>query len=147
MNERLANRLRLLEQGYSPVPVKNGEKITGNPRMVQTWGTDRRGDNTRWEERFPNADGTGIILGDVIGIDIDVDQEAIVDELLGLLTDQLNDDLLIRIGNAPRAMVFARSLVPMRKLKTHRFGTLLNQNQQVETPCKGPVRSDAPHTS
>ena len=137
MNERLANRLRLLEQGYSPVPVKNGKKSPAIRGWSKLGGQIDEATIRSWEERFPNADGTGIILGDVIGIDIDVDQEAIVDELLGLLTDQLNDDLLIRIGNAPRAMVFARSLVPMTKLKTHRFGTLLNQNQQVEGLAKG----------
>ena len=108
MNERLAIRLRLLEQGYSPVPVKNGEKSPAIRGWSKLGGQIDEAAIRSWDERFPNADGTGIILGDVIGIDIDVDQEAIVDELLGLLTEQLNDDLLIRIGNAPRAMVFCQ---------------------------------------
>ena len=137
MNNRLATRLRLLEQGYSPVPVKNGEKSPALRGWSKLAGQIDEAAIHGWEERFPNADGTGIILGDVVGIDIDVDQEAIVDELLGLLTEQLNGDLVVRIGNAPRAMVFAKSLAPMRKQKTPRFGTVLSQNQQIELLAKG----------
>ena len=137
MNERLAIRLRLLEQGYSPVPVKNGEKSPAIRGWSKLGGQIDEATIRSWEERFPNADGTGIILGDVIGIDIDVDQEAIVDELLGSLIGHLNGDLVVRIGNAPRAMVFARSLAPMRKLKTPRFGTVLSQNQQIEILAPG----------
>ena len=137
MNERLATRLRLLAQGYSPVPVKNGEKSPAIRGWSKLGGQIDEAAIHSWEERFPNADGTGIILGNVIGIDIDVDQEAIVDELLGLLAEQLDANPVVRIGKAPRAMVFARSLEPMRKLKTPRFGTLLNQNQQVESLAQG----------
>ena len=137
MNERLATRLRLLAQGYSPVPVKNGEKSPAIREWSKLGGQIDEAAIHSWEERFPNADGTGIILGNVIGIDIDVDQEAIVDELLGLLAEQLDANPVVRIGKAPRAMVFARSLEPMRNLKTPRFGTLLNQNQQVESLAQG----------
>jgi putative DNA primase/helicase len=137
MNERLTRRLGLHERGYSPLPVGKGKKSPAVRGWSKLEGQINEAIIHSWEEQFPNAEGTGIILGHLIGIDIDVDQEAIVDDLIDLLAEQLDGDLVVRIGNAPRAMVFARTLTPMRKLKTPCFGTLLNQNQQVEILAQG----------
>ena len=137
MNERVARRLGLLERGYSPLPVGNGKKSPAVRGWSKLGGQIDEAAIYSWEERFPNAEGTGIILGHVIGIDIDVDKGAIVDELLGSLSVQLDDDLVVRIGNAPRVMAFARTLTPMKKRKTPGFGSLLKKNQQIEILAQG----------
>ena len=115
MNDRLSKLLRLLERGCSPVPVANGKKSPAIRGWSKLEGQIDEATICSWKERFPNADGTGIILGHVIGIDLDVDRKAIVAELISSLADQIDGDLVVRIGNSPRAMVFARTLTPIEK--------------------------------
>ena len=61
------------------MPVGKGKKSPAVRGWSKLEGQINEAIIHSWEEQFPNVEGTGIILGHLIGIDIDVDQEAIVD--------------------------------------------------------------------
>ena len=93
----------LIERGFSPIPCKGKA-----PRHNQ-WQKRRftKGD-------FQFGDSVGVLLGDVICIDIDVDDEAKAAEFEEITRQSLGDSP-VRIGRWPRRALFYRPKVPMAK--------------------------------
>jgi hypothetical protein len=93
----------LIERGFSPIPCKG--KV---PRHNQ-WQKRRftKGD-------FQFGDSVGVLLGDVVAIDVDVDAEAKAAELEEITRQSLGDSP-VRVGRWPRRCLFYRVKTPMSK--------------------------------
>ena len=104
---------RLVENGYRPLPILRGSK---RPPMKG------------WPEFVVNDDalqhyghcGTGLLCGELIGVDIDVLDPAAADELHGLARAELGEGLA-RIGRAPKILIAYRVAARFRKHQTKTF--------------------------
>ncbi|MHB2207769.1 bifunctional DNA primase/polymerase [Methylobacterium sp. CM6257] len=65
--------------------------------------------------RYPDAQGTGVPCGSVIGIDIDVSDSALVEEIQGMAFSVFGPTPFIREGRAPRRLLVYRAAEAMPK--------------------------------
>ncbi len=107
----------LAENGYRPVPITPGKKFP----WFKKWRIVASG---RAEKNYQDY-GAGILLGDVVGLDIDVDCpdaaiaiEGAAREILGLGDAA---DVPRRIGQAPRVLLPLRCSAPFEKIQTPLF--------------------------
>jgi putative DNA primase/helicase len=119
---------RLVANGYSVVPIKNGTK---RPPM-DGWPAFRVDDGALKQYR---RCGTGLLCGTLIGLDIDVLQEEAAAELLQLARTSLGDGPS-RIGRAPKVLVAYRASAPFRKKQTKIF-LIDGQSAKVEALASG----------
>jgi len=114
-------RLKLLENGYSPVPVsdpKPGDKYAGkkpylsdwqnvcctaDEQMVKSWQT-RRGENN-----------TGIVTGRTVGFDVDVLHEEAAVAIREMLIKRIGLTLPIRFGQKPKLLMVLATDEPFNK--------------------------------
>jgi hypothetical protein len=101
---------RLAANGYRPVPIKPDTK---RPAMAG-WPSFRIDDAAiaeYWEC------GTGLLCGQLLGVDVDVMHAEAAAELHELARTELGDGPS-RIGQAPKLLVAYRTTVPFRKKQT-----------------------------
>ena len=105
----------LVSRGYKPVPITPGTKAPEGVRRWQKYEYSPADD-----ARFADW-GTGILTGEVLGIDIDVpDVEVVKDLLAWLLTTY--GVAPVRFGNKPKGLVLYKAVEPgMRKRQTPVF--------------------------
>lgn len=118
-------RLTLHGKGYHPVPVigahidvpSAGKKPTmsGWQTKCATAGPD---EIQRWSRSQPDCTNTGILCGRVVGVDIDVLDEELSDQLAALAVKLLGSTPLQRIGRAPKMLLVYRVDIPMTKVQT-----------------------------
>jgi hypothetical protein len=108
----------LAANGYRPLPIKPGEKYPG----FDNW--EAFAFTPGCESRFPKY-GAGVLLGNIVGVDIDVDCpdasaaiERAVREIAGV--GELAE-IPRRIGNAPRVLLPFRTAQPFKKMKGASF--------------------------
>ena len=113
-----ATAARLAANGYRPVPIIPGTKRP----VVDNWTNFAY--TAGCEAKFPRA-GCGVLCGDIIGVDIDVDDadaaaaiEAAIREALGLGDVA---QLPRRIGNPPRSLLVVRAISSFKKIATDTF--------------------------
>jgi len=126
----------LSANGFRPVPIKPGTKYPGFDDWQHFEYTPG------CEERFPDY-GCGILLGDVVAVDIDCDDESMAARLEESIRNVLGvgDEALIpcRFGRYPRRVLLFRSDQPFAKQKTASYRRdarkaqveILGQGQQV----------------
>jgi putative DNA primase/helicase len=118
-------RLKLHVNGYHPVPVVGphvhthsaGKRptmtawqtkcLTADPHEIESWSRSQR-----------NNTNTGILCGEVVGIDIDVLDEALSAKLVGEALVTFGPTSLRRIGRAPKILLLYRVEIPHDKLST-----------------------------
>jgi hypothetical protein len=102
----------LVANGYRPVPITPGTKA---PTKLPRW---QKYDYTPADDaRFVDC-GTGILTGDVLGVDIDVPDVDLVKDLLGWLLRRY-DVAPVRYGNKPKTLALYRAALPgQRKAQT-----------------------------
>lgn len=125
----------LLNNGYTPIPVVAGEKRPA----IKNWT------NINYEtspdllkglcKKHPNA-STGILLGNVCAIDIDVIDRELADICKSLVTDKLGD-APCRFGNAPKSALFFKVHGPGFKKMLTGSHIVNGQKAQVEILCEG----------
>ncbi|MGY4803379.1 VapE domain-containing protein [Teichococcus aerofrigidensis] len=124
-----ALRLRLLGNGYAPIPVTapnyKHEKVKspGKQPFFKGWNTVRPGTVTAdmvaaWPATIFNHPNTGLVCGELVGVDIDVHEEGLARRLEGLARAMLGETPLLRIGRAPKRLLAYRAMVPFDKLMT-----------------------------
>lgn len=122
---------QLIANGYSrPVPIKPGTKYPGFPEW-QNWTFDPA-KAVGWSEY-----GTGIICGEVIGLDLD-SYDAQVTESLRNLAQRVLGPTIIRIGSPPKELLVYRATTHLEKASTAKYqipGT--PKPSQVEVLCHG----------
>jgi hypothetical protein len=103
----------LVANGFRPVPITPGTKA---PTRVPRW---QKYTYIAAEDDPQFADcGTGILTGDVLGVDIDVPDVAVVKELLTWLL-QTYGMAPVRFGNKPKTLALYRAAQPgQRKTQT-----------------------------
>ncbi len=130
---------QLLAGGYNIIPIAPREKWPGR--------IDSRGQWTRlaWDRykaqpatanivkmwaSWPEC-GIGIVCGQVVAIDIDLDDEALVDLAYGIFNKHLGVTLCVRIGRAPRKLLVYRTEAPFRKVSAGPIEVLADGQQFV----------------
>lgn len=128
---------QLVANGYRPVPIKHGGKKPG----FDEW--QKFAFAPGCESEYRNH-GAGILLGDVVGIDIDVSNpdaaravENQVREVLGVADSA---DLPRRVGREPRALLVFRTEKPFKKMRTTDFR--LQHDAPGEKPAHVEILAD-----
>ena len=104
MDEVTSIRLRLRDAGYTPVPamgkacaLQNWSSLAGK-RMPEL-------DIRRWGKR-QHWNNTGIVCGDVLVIDLDIDKPDYAKKAKQIVVDVLGPDIPCRVGQEHRASYF-----------------------------------------
>jgi putative DNA primase/helicase len=118
---------QLTTHGYRPVPITPGTKAPTRLPQWQKYEYDPIDD-----ARFADC-GTGILTGDVLGIDIDVPDVAVVRALLTWLL-QTYGRAPVRFGNKPKTLALYRAARPGSQRKMQ---TAVYKKGKVEVLAKG----------
>lgn len=122
---------QLIANGYlTPVPIKPGTKYPGFPEWQKFVFDPAKA--VAWSEY-----GTGLICGEIVGVDID-SYDPQVTESLRNLAERVLGPTLIRVGSPPKALLVYRATVPFDKMSTDKYvlpGT--PKPSQVEVLCHG----------
>jgi putative DNA primase/helicase len=120
-------RLKLRANGYDPIPVYGAHlKVTSagkRPKMLG-WQTKRNVDPeevSSWSA--PASDqadctNTGIICGNIVGVDIDVLDEALSAQLEARALEMFGASSLRRVGREPKVLLVYRVETANGKLST-----------------------------
>jgi putative DNA primase/helicase len=107
-------RLTLRSQGYRPVPVSSpkadpkADRRFGKAPLMRGWreiciNADDvviRG----WESLRPIHGNTGLLCGDVVGVDLDIPHSELAHELALIADEMLGITPLHRVGRAPKSL-------------------------------------------
>jgi putative DNA primase/helicase len=129
-------RLSLLRNGYPPVPVKTGQK---NPMALGWQIISKNADEPivlSWKRKMRACRSTGILTGEVVGVDIDVQDEALASKIEALAYETLGPTPLKRIGRAPKRLLTFRTLNPFNKIDGGAL-YLGDQKQKIEVLGQG----------
>lgn len=119
--DRTALRLRLYENGLTPLPnkrkmclLKGWSTIDVTPDLIQS---------KEWARSGRDKD-TGIRCGDVIAVDIDIDDKDLLNDLLDAVVEQglVEESPFVRIGKPPRELWVYRTSDKIGKRTTGHFG-------------------------
>lgn len=126
---RLASeqRLRLLAQGYLPIPVTSPDLLdrqSGKKPVLSNWAniTELRPEDIEiWASRYPGAANTGVVCGRIVAVDIDVDDENLAVAFVNQTSEVFGVYVPIRVGRPPRALMVFRTHTPFKKLCSRSF--------------------------
>ena len=118
-------RLVLHRNGYRPVPVAGAHlaiKSAGKRPLMKGWETictsASEEEITRWAKAQRNCTNTGLLCGDIVGVDIDVPLQALAAEVEALARDMLGPTPCKRVGRAPKLLLVFRADQPFDKVQT-----------------------------
>lgn len=118
-------RLKLHSNGYHPVPVIGAHVNTnsaGKRPTMTAWQTKcltaDPHEIASWSRSQRNNTNTGILCGDVVGIDIDVLDDVLSAKLVARAQELFGPTSLRRIGRAPKILLLYRVETPHDKLST-----------------------------
>ena len=121
-------RLALHRNGYRPVPVAGAHlamKSAGKRPMMKAWETICAGADeteiTRWTRAQRNCTNTGLLCGDLVGVDIDVLVEDHAHRLTCIAAEMLGVTPATRIGRAPKILLAFRAAAPFNKVQSSEF--------------------------
>ena len=130
---------KLLDGGFRIVPIPPREKWPGYSNGRGDWkplNWERFKANPphpvlarRWGA-WPDC-GVGIICGDVVAVDIDLDDEALSDLAYGIFCKMLGVTPAVRIGRPPRRLLVYRTETPFRKISAGPIEVLAEGQQFV----------------
>lgn len=137
-------RLKLHRGGYRPVPVLGAHvamKAAGKRPMMKGWETvcasADETEITRWTKAQRNCTNTGLLCGDLVGVDIDVLDRDHAHRLTCIATEMLGMSPLSRIGRAPKILLAFRTDAPFDKVQTSEFHMLDGTVARVEVLATG----------
>lgn len=118
-------RLALHRHGYRPVPVAGAHlamKSAGKRPLMKGWeticATADEDEIARWTLAQRNCTNTGLLCGEIVGVDIDVPVETLAAEIEGLARKMLGATPLKRIGSAPKLLLTFRAERVIDKIQT-----------------------------
>jgi hypothetical protein len=137
-------RLALHRNGYRPVPVLGAHvavKSAGKRPMMKGWETVCAGADeaeiARWTKAQRNCTNTGLLCGELVGVDIDVLDDNHAHRLTGIATEMLGMTPALRIGRAPKILLAFRAETPFDKIQTSEFHLLDGTVARVEVLATG----------
>ncbi len=109
--------LRLLDNGYAPLPIKPGTKAPILKRWQQFCAkAPAPATIEAWSRRFPSW-GIGAATGQLVAIDIDLLDPAEAERMRDSAIEAFGDTPLVRIGSAPKVMLFYRAPEPFQHFR------------------------------
>ena len=130
-------RIALLKAGFCPIPFVCGEKRP----IIRSWqhltGSIDEAYIIGWQEKYPNATGTGVLAGHLRVIDVDVTKPELIEPIKESIHKITGATPPERIGCPPKTAFFFRSETPMKKKVSQRYGSELVQDQQIEVLGQG----------
>jgi RecA-family ATPase len=132
-----AKRKNLLAAGYRVIPT------SGKRPFLDGWeninATDADIDD--WARQYADALNTGIITSRTPGVDIDVYDDAVADELQEILWTMIGDNgqAIVRYGQRPKRLTLFQTDEPFTKIATPVFHSPDNDEvaHRVEVLCNG----------
>lgn len=121
----------LIRNGYDIIPVEPGQK---GP-FIKGWPSIRY-DETMAQSFIDEGNGyqgVGIISGSVVGLDIDVTHQSVVDEI----TAELGDIKTLRIGRPPKALYVLLAEHDLSKRRSKVYVDLDGNTQAIELLGRG----------
>lgn len=117
-NEFLSRALRLLEQGYTVVPIQAGSKRPSG-KEAEGWAERYYDEKTlrRLAERGYQDGNIGINAKDAPAVDLDVYDEAVAQEMEDWIIANYGD-APVRVGQAPKRLLAFRTDEPFRKMSS-----------------------------
>lgn len=103
----------LLENGYTPIPIRPGGKAPAASRWSTVTIDEPRLET--WTDQFPNH-GIGLRTGHLVGLDIDCLDPDRAYQVTRAACDRLGDTLM-RVGLWPKRLLLYRTDQPFPKLK------------------------------
>lgn len=137
-------RLRLHRNGYRPIPVLGAHvamKGAGKRPMMKGWETvcasADEAEIARWTKAQRNCTNTGLLCGELVGVDIDVLNSDHAHRLTGIAAEMLGMSSASRIGRAPKILLAFRTDAPFDKVQTSEFHMLDGTVARVEVLATG----------
>ena len=137
-------RLRLHRNGYRPIPVLGAHvamKGAGKRPMMKGWETvcasADEAEIARWTKAQRNCTNTGLLCGELVGVDIDVLDSDHAHQLTCIATEMLGMSPASRIGRAPKILLAFRTDAPFDKVQTSEFHMLDGTVARVEVLATG----------
>ena len=137
-------RLALHRHGYRPIPVLGAHvamKGAGKRPMMKGWETvcasADEAEIARWTKAQRNCTNTGLLCGDLVGVDIDVLDRDHAHRLTCIATEMLGMTPASRIGRAPKILLAFRTDAPFDKVQTSEFHMLDDTVARVEVLATG----------
>jgi P4 family phage/plasmid primase-like protien len=137
-------RLSVAMMGYRPVPVAGPYmkvKSPGKRPLIEKWqeicATADEAEIRRWSRAEPNCTNTGLLCGDLVGVDIDVLDSEIAETVRRLAVSMLGETPLVRIGKAPKILLCYRADAAFRKMETPELFFADDSKAQIEILADG----------
>lgn len=137
-------RLTLHRHGYRPIPVLGAHvamKGAGKRPMMKGWETvcasADEAEIARWTKAQRNCTNTGLLCGELVGVDIDVLDRDHAHRLTGIAAEMLGMSPASRIGRAPKILLAFRADAPFDKVQTSEFHMLDGTVARVEVLATG----------
>jgi len=137
-------RLALHRHGYRPIPVLGAHvamKGAGKRPMMKGWETVcasvDEAEIARWTKAQRNCTNTGLLCGELVGVDIDVLDRDHAHRLTCIATEMLGMSPASRIGRAPKILLAFRTDAPFDKVQTSEFHMLDGTVARVEVLATG----------
>jgi Primase C terminal 2 (PriCT-2)/Bifunctional DNA primase/polymerase, N-terminal len=144
---RVALRRKLLCNGYHPVPITApvpGEKDSGKKPLLKNWqkvcATADEAIIRSWPSKWTNTGllcGISTEAGVLIGVDVDVLDEKLSQQIEEVAISHLGPSPLRRVGRAPKFLLAYRVEAPMAKISTQELRLPSDEVAKVEILAKG----------
>jgi hypothetical protein len=143
----IALRLGLHANGYHPVPVTApapGDKSAGKKPVLDDWGivcaTADEATIRGWPRKWSNTGlvcGVSTEAGALVGVDIDVLDEELSQQIEQTAIQHLGPSPLRRVGLAPKVLLAYRIKEPLAKIATNELTLPSGKKAKVEILGKG----------
>lgn len=120
---------KLIEQGYTVVPIQAGKKAPGFDGWQKSRAT--KGQIDDWLANGHFRSGVGILTKNTPAIDIDVRDEEVALLIEQWVRENIGDGPL-RIGRAPKRLMLFRTDEPFRKLRSTKYKDDWGDEHQIE---------------
>lgn len=125
---------KLIEQGYSPVPIAHGKKAPGFEGWQKSQATVKQ--VKEWVASGFQWAGVGLLTKNTPAVDIDVRDKEVADLVETWIRENIGDAPL-RIGRAPKRLMVFRCDKPFRKMRSAKYVDEWAEEQQIEILADG----------
>jgi hypothetical protein len=131
-----ARRLRLLENGYAPLPIE------GKRPPLKDWQkktATNAAEIELWEKIFPQATNTGILTQLTPTLDIDITNPEAAEAVEALARERFEERglVLVRIGQTPKRAILLRTDTPFKKITGAVIAPKGDTDQKIELLADG----------
>lgn len=125
---------RLIDNGYSIVPIAVGKKAPG----FDNWSKSRssKPQLAEWIDSGHRNSGVGILTKHTPAVDLDIRDEKIALEAEAKAREIFGDAPL-RIGMPPKRLMVFRTETPFRKMRSNKYEDEWGELHQIEILCDG----------